>query len=243
MSDLEGQARARYVRRMFARIAGRYDLLNRLMTLGQDGKWRRATVRRLAPEEGQLLLDIGAGTGDLAFEIQRQAPSTLAVAADFTPEMIHHGRQRPAGGQPAWVIADCQRLPFADGSFDGVVSGFLLRNLGDLPASLREQARVLKARGRLVSLETAPPPRGPLRPLIDLHFRMVIPTLGRLLAHDPQAYHYLPSSTEGFHDSQQLAQMIEASGFEGVGFERRMFGTINIHWALRSEEPVRRSGW
>lgn len=243
MSELEGQAKAHYVRRMFARIAGRYVLLNRVMTLGQDGKWRRAAVRRLAPRAGQRVLDIGAGTGDLAFEIGRQSPSVLAVAADFTPAMIRRGRRRPAGAEPSWVVADCEHLPFADASFDGVISGFLLRNLADLAAGLREQARVLKTGGRMVSLETSPPPDGPLSPLIQIHLRTVIPALGRLLAGDDEAYRYLPSSTEGFQEPQELAEIIRAAGLDEVGFERRMFGTITIHWAARAADSPADSGW
>lgn len=237
MSDLSGEARARYVRAMFARIAGRYDLLNRLMTFGQDVRWRRIAVEGLQLSGSSDVLDIGAGTGDLAFEIQRQAPGAHVVAADFTLEMLRAGRARTTANSPAWLAADALKLPLPNASFDGVISGFLLRNVGDLTAALREQGRVLRPGGRFVSLETTPPPNGLMRPLIAIQLRVVIPLLGRLVAGDPSAYRYLPQSTEGFVEPERLAEMIEAAGFERVSFRRYMFGTIAIHQAVRSDHP------
>lgn len=233
MSHLTGEARSNYVRRMFGRIAGRYDLLNRVITIGLDLRWRREAVRRLGPVDGVRILDIGAGTGDLAFEVQRQFPGVHAVAADFAPEMIAVGRRRAQGGSVEWVMADALSLPFADSSFAGVISGFMLRNLGDVETSLSEQQRVLQAGGRLVSLDTTPPPAGMLRPLIRFHLHVVIPTLGRLLAGDAEAYGYLPNSTEHFATPETLAERMSAAGMTGVGFVRRMFGTVAIHWGRK----------
>jgi demethylmenaquinone methyltransferase/2-methoxy-6-polyprenyl-1,4-benzoquinol methylase len=224
--------KSRFVRRMFDRIAGRYDLLNRVMTLGQDQSWRRQTVAALGPPLGRVL-DLGAGTGDLAFEVMRQSPSSNVVAADFSAGMMQVGRQRPGQPRPHWVLADAQRLPFADASFDGVVSGFLLRNVGDLPLALAEQVRVLTPGGRWASLETTPPARGLLRPLVWLHFRLVIPTLGRLIAGDAQAYQYLPSSTEGFLPPEDLANRLRQAGLQQVSSERLMLGTVAIHRGRR----------
>lgn len=234
MSDLTGEARARYVRSMFARIAGRYDLLNRLMTFGQDVRWRRNAVRQLQLPPSARVLDVGTGTGDLAFEIRRQAPDADIVAADFTPEMMRAGRSRGAVRQPGWLVADALDLPFASGGFDGVISGFLLRNVVDLPRALREQARILRPGGRWVNLETTPPPSGFMRPFIEIQLRIVIPLLGRLIAGDPSAYQYLPRTTEGFVEPEILTELIERAGFEEVHFRRFMFGTIAIHRAVRS---------
>jgi demethylmenaquinone methyltransferase/2-methoxy-6-polyprenyl-1,4-benzoquinol methylase len=235
VSDLTGEARAHYIRSMFGRIAGRYNLLNRLMTFGQDVRWRRIAVSQLDLPAAARALDIGAGTGDLAFEIDRQTPDARIVAADFTPEMLHTGRGRAKKHQPAWLVADALKLPLASGSFDGVISGFLLRNVVDLPRALGEQARVLRPGGRWVALETTPPPSGIMRPLIELQLRIVIPLLGRLIAGDPAAYRYLPRSTEGFVEPDRLADMIADAGFEQVGYRRFMFGTIAIHRAVRSQ--------
>ena len=234
MSHLTGEARSNYVRRMFGRIAGRYDLLNRLMTMGQDLRWRREAVERLRLTDDGPVLDIGAGTGDLAFEILRQFPGAHAVAADFTPEMIVVGRLRKKAGSVNWVVADALHLPFADSSFAGVISGFLLRNLADVEGSLSEQHRVLREAGRLVSLDTTPPPPGLFRPLIRFHLHTVIPTLGRMLAGEAEAYRYLPDSTEHFTTAEALAARMTAVGLAAVGYVRRMFGTIAIHWGSKA---------
>jgi len=235
MADLHGEERAVYVRRMFGRIAGRYDLLNRLMTAGQDRRWRREVVRRARPLPGERVLDLGCGTGDLALETLRQSPRSRVVGADFTHAMLALARRREGAHAAAWVLADALHLPFADGSFDAVVSGFLLRNVGDLDAALAEQIRLLApAVGRLVCLDTTPPGPGPLRPLLDFHLTRVIPLLGRWVARDPEAYNYLPGSTHRFLTAEALAERLQRFGLTGVGFVRRMFGTVAIHWGRRS---------
>lgn len=233
MNPSTTQDKPRRVRAMFARIAPRYDVMNRLMTAGQDLRWRREVIRRAALQPHQRLLDLGAGTGDLAYEALRQQPLCRPVAGDFTLEMMQVGRQRPWGQRILWTGADALHLPFPNGHFDAVVSGFLLRNVADLDRALREQYRVLKPGGRWVALDTTPPRHNLLWPFIQLHFRLVIPLLGTVLAGDPAAYQYLPNSTTQFLSAEALAQRVEAVGFRQVGFRRRMFGTIAIHWAVK----------
>jgi demethylmenaquinone methyltransferase / 2-methoxy-6-polyprenyl-1,4-benzoquinol methylase len=230
LTDLPPAERAAYVQQMFGRIARRYDLLNRIMTAGQDVRWRREVVHRLRPRAGGRYLDLGAGTGDLAFEIGRQAPGAVCVAADFSIEMIRVGRSRTSGRQPAWVVADALNLPFAEHSLDGMVSGFLLRNVADLGRALREQLRVLRPGANWVALDTTPPPKGLLRPLIEFHLHRIIPFLGRLLAGEAEAYSYLPNSTESFLEPEHMAGRLADAGLKGVGFGQRMFRTIAIHW-------------
>ncbi len=225
----------RYVQAMFARIAPRYDLLNRLMTGGQDVRWRREVIRRAHLGPGQRLLDIGAGTGDLAWEAYRRQPQAQIVAADFTLPMMQVGRRRKGRAALHWTAADALHLPFAAQTFDAVVSGFLLRNVADVVQALREQYRVLRPGGRIVILETTPPPRGPLGLLVRVHFRWGIPLLGRLLAGDAQAYRYLPQSSEQFLSAPQLAAHMIAVGFREVGYRKRMLGTVAIHWG---EKPT-----
>src|SRR3990172_361233 len=147
MADLSGPERARYVQSMFAHIAHRYDLMNRLMTFGQDVRWRAEGIRRLTLHPRARLLDLGAGTGDLAFEALRQRPDCRPVAADFTLQMMSFGQRRPGSERLDWVAANAMALPFPNASFDAVVSGFLLRNVEDISAALGEQHRTLKPGG------------------------------------------------------------------------------------------------
>ena len=227
MTQLKGQERAAYVQTMFTRIARRYDLMNRLMTGGQDVRWRRQVVQltRLRPHAS--LLDLGTGTGDLAREALEQFPQAKVIAADFTLEMMRVGQGR---GTLNFSSADALRLPFTDFCFDAVVSGFLMRNVIDLQKALQEQHRVLRKGGRIVILDTTRPKRNILSPFIWLHMHVVIPLLGRLLTGSNDAYRYLPETTEGFVTAENMASRMAAVGFKKVGYERLMFGTIAIHW-------------
>lgn len=224
--------KAGYVREMFARIAPRYDLMNRLMTGGQDRAWRREVIGRAGLQPGQRLLDLGAGTGDLAFEALRRHPGVQVVAADFTPAMLQVGRKRP-DPHPGWAAADALRLPFPDESFDALVSGFLLRNVADLDQALAEQYRVLRPGGRWVSLDTTRPAPGLFSPLIRFHMDRVIPALGALVTGQRDAYTYLPASSQNFLPAEQLLECLRRAGFRQAGFRRRMFGTVAVHWAVR----------
>jgi len=221
---------------MFARIAGRYDLMNRLMTAGQDGRWRREVIRLAAVPPGGRLLDLGTGTGDLAVEARRQGDGIHPVGADFTLPMMRAGQARLVRhGAPGldWCGADALRLPFPTTSYDAVVSGFLMRNVGDLDQALGEQCRVLKTGGRIVILDTTLPPETLLTPLIRFHLNVIIPTLGAALTGSREAYTYLPESTQAFLSASEMAQRMVENGFQEVGFQRRMFGTIAIHWGVK----------
>lgn len=240
------ESHGRRVRGIFGRIASRYDLMNRLMTFGQDIRWRREVIRRAAPEPGARLLDLGAGTGDLARETLRQAPSARVIAADFTLEMMRVGQKRPAisasgPGALAWAAADAQRLPFDDDCFDAIVSGYLLRNVADLDRALAEQLRVLKPGGRMVTLDTTRPVRSLLSPFIYVHMHFVIPLLGALLTGQRDAYTYLPDSSENFLPAEALADRLARAGFESVGFHRFNFGTMAIHWGRKAATGGQRS--
>lgn len=226
---------------MFGRIAKRYDLLNRLITFGRDRAWRHETVQRLAEKPGSLCpgiyLDAGCGTGDLAFEILAQNPAAQVVAADLTPEMIAHGRLRKGAEKIAWVIADGQHLPFRSASFDGLVSGYLLRNVANLEQALQEQRRVLKTSGTVAALDTTRPARNLLLPFITFYYKFIIPLLGRLIAGDTAAYTYLPATSARFLSAPELAQRLEETGFSQVGFLYRMFRTQAIHFGKKQSRP------
>ena len=233
MTHLKGEKRAAYVQQMFGRIAHRYDLLNRLITLGQDVRWRRFLIKKMAIGQNSTVLDLGAGTGDLALEMKQQHPDALVVAGDFTPEMLLVGKQRGGADRIHWVIADAMNLPFASSCADVVVSGFLLRNVPDVDKTLAEQHRALKPGGRAGSVDTTPLRNNWLRPFLQFHLHTVIPFLGQLIAGDAEAYTYLPDSTEQFLTAEKLAATFENAGFKSVGFVRRMLGTVGIHWGKK----------
>ncbi|HLE53602.1 MAG TPA: ubiquinone/menaquinone biosynthesis methyltransferase [Anaerolineales bacterium] len=233
MANLTGARRARYVQGMFARIARRYDLMNRLMTVGQDRRWRREVIRRAALPAGGRLLDIGAGTGDLAREALRQYPDCHPVAADFTLEMMRVGKDRVTLSGLGWSATDALSLPFPSGGFDAVVSGFLLRNVSDIQGALREQHRVLAPGGSIVVLDTTRPSNNLLSPLINFHLHTVIPALGQVVTGSREAYTYLPETTDAFLEAKKLAALMVQAGFREVGFHHLMFATIAIHWGRK----------
>jgi len=234
MTQGRNESRRDDVRRMFGRIAPRYDLLNRLMTFGQDQRWRKAMITKLCLPPKSFVLDLGAGTGDLAFEALQQHPDAFVIAADLTPEMILHGKQRDDGRRVQWIIADADHLPFDSGAFDAVVSGFLLRNLQNLDRSLTEQVRVLRDHGQWSAMDTTPPANGVLKPFIRLYLHFVIPLLGTLIAGDGDAYRYLPQSTEHFLRPKALLERLRCAGIIEEGFRQRMFGSIALYHGHKS---------
>ncbi len=237
MTPLPRDTHSAYVQDMFGRIARRYDLMNRLITFGQDGRWRRFVVQQATLPPGGWLLDIATGTGDIAFEAQRQVPSLHIVAADFALPMMRVAQQRerthPQPSSIHWQAADTFHLPYPANTFDAITSGYLFRNVSDIPGALAEQVRVLKPGGRLVTLDTTPPPRNLLRPFIQVHLAWVIPTLGRLISGEADAYRYLPESTLGFKTAEQLAELMQSAGLREVGFRRFMLGTMAVHWGTK----------
>lgn len=229
MAHLEGQERAEYVQDMFARIAGRYDLMNRLMTAGQDVRWRKFVIAQARLPQNGRLLDIATGTGDIALEGAKQTPGLQAVGGDFTIEMMQAGKRIPERSMIQWVTADTLNLPFPDNTFDAVTSGFLMRNVIDVPGAFAEQLRVTKPGGWVVVLESSPPKKNVLRPFIKIHLNHVIPTLGKLITGESDAYNYLPDSTQQFKEPEELVTIMENTGFANINYKMFMFGTIAIH--------------
>lgn len=221
--------RSNYVRNMFARIARRYDLMNRIMTGYQDIYWRRVVIQRARLDSNSLLLDLGTGTGDLAREALRQHPGAKIMAADFTVEMMRVGATKDVPLN--WVAADALHVPFPNNTFDAVVSGFLMRNVTDVEKALGEQFQILKKGGRIVILDTTRPIRNIFWMFIWVHLHITIPLLGRLLTGAKDAYKYLPDTTENFVTAETMSALLTKTGFGNTGFSRHMFGTIAIHWA------------
>jgi demethylmenaquinone methyltransferase/2-methoxy-6-polyprenyl-1,4-benzoquinol methylase len=221
---------AERVSALFTRIARRYDLMNRLMTFGQDQHWRRLVARRAVLKPGEQVLDLGAGTGDLSLAVLRAELSSRVVSADFNPVMLAGAQGK---GLSELVTADALGIPFADTTFDVVVSGFLVRNVSNLDRALAEMKRVLKPGGRLVVLDTTRPRRNILLPFIRFYLRAVIPLLGELVTGDREAYRYLPSSTESFLYAEELAERLRIAGFIEIGYQRLIFGTAAVHWGRK----------
>lgn len=235
MAHLQGKERSAYVQQMFGRIAGRYNLMNRLMTGGQDLRWRRFVVQQARLPRGGKLLDLATGTGDIAFEAASTVPDAQIVGADFSIPMMRVGQDAPQGERVGWTAADALELPYPSEMFDAVVSGYLVRNVIDIPRTLREQQRVLKPGGRIVILDTSPPPDNLLKPFILFHLNYVIPFLGRIIGGQAavDAYQYLPQSTQAFKTPEELATLLREAGYVNVGFKMFMFGTMAVHWGER----------
>jgi demethylmenaquinone methyltransferase/2-methoxy-6-polyprenyl-1,4-benzoquinol methylase len=211
---------------MFDAIATRYELVNKLMTLGLDSRWRRRAVADLRLPPSSVVLDIAAGTGDFTRELRRQGQR--AVATDLSYGMLHAGREMNER-----VQADASKLPFRSASFDGITCGYALRNFTDLAGTFDEMARVTRQGGRISLLEVAEPESGVLRAGFRIWFRHVVPFIGSLVS-DRAAYHYLPQSTAYLPASPEIMKMLNRAGFSAVNHRRVMGGLSQQFTATRS---------
>jgi demethylmenaquinone methyltransferase/2-methoxy-6-polyprenyl-1,4-benzoquinol methylase len=212
------------VRDMFDRIAPVYDLMNRVMTMGLDQRWRRATVQAVV-HPGDRVLDAACGTGDLAIIAAKAGAEVTGL--DFSERMLERARRKAPDLE--WVRGDLLALPFADGSFDAATVGFGVRNVSDLPGAITELRRVLRPGGRLAVLEITRP-RGPLRWFYSLWFDRLVPLLGRLLP-GGEAYAYLPASVRRFPGPDDLAAQM--AGFRGVSYRLFAGGIVALHTAVK----------
>ena len=218
---------------MFDRIAPRYDLLNRLLSLGTDLSWRRRALDLARLGEGGRALDVGTGTGDFALALLARSPASASVTGvDISAGMLRVAERRAGkagfGMRYERLIANVERLPFPDGAFDVAVAGFVIRNVGDIPRGLREMRRVLRAGGRAVILDLHTP-RNPMVRRLYRSYSFVSPRLAAALGSDPEAYRYLPRSIEAFYSPEMLTSLLGDAGFNRVRFERLTFGIAAIH--------------
>ena len=212
------------VRAMFDAISGRYDLANRLMSVGQDGRWRRLAAVEAVASPTASVLDCACGSGMLAAAVRRLTVGRV-VGLDFSPQMLVRARAQVSGVE--FVEGDATSLEYADGSFDGVTIGFGLRNLPDPHAGIAEMARVIRPGGRLVVLE-AVRPTGPLAPATGVWVGSVLPRIGGVLSGDAAAYRYLSDTIRTYASAAELGGWLAAAGLTDVKVRRLMLGTVGL---------------
>lgn len=234
--------KGRGIRDMFDRIAPRYDLLNRVLSLGIDRRWRRFAVQQLQIPRDGMVLDIATGTGDVALEVARQTDASVRViGSDFTQAMLVLGQEKIAGspyrGRILLVNAPCEEMPHPDQTFDGITIAFGIRNVVDREKGLREMLRVLKPGGRAVILEFATPLNGFFRAVYYFYFLRVLPWLGGLFS-QRSAYQYLPDSVLEFPDRETFRHMMENAGFMDVRIHNLTGGIAAVHVGTRPNQSV-----
>ncbi|HLQ30407.1 MAG TPA: ubiquinone/menaquinone biosynthesis methyltransferase [Ktedonobacteraceae bacterium] len=223
-----------YVQRLFGRIARIYDLMNRLMSLGLDKRWRAFAARYLALGTGEVGLDLGTGTADLSIAVIRRAgPGTRMIGMDITPEMLAEGHRKLArlGLQDSIELrlGDAERIDLPDNSVDGCCSAFMVRNLTDIRQGFREMLRVVRPGGRMVCLEISHPPGRMFGSLFHFYFYRLAPLFGTIIGKAFEEYNYLPHSLTTFPDAPALKSIMEEVGWSDVRFYRLTGGIVAVH--------------
>lgn len=233
------EGKRRYVRTLFATIADRYDVITRVLSYGQDRRWKRRLVSMASPAPGMRALDLATGTGDIAFALAERGASVVGL--DITSRMIDlaqakraaHDRQaRDRGAEPAalhFLVGDMQALPFPASSFDLVTTGYGLRNVPDLTIAVDEIRRVLKPGGRLLSLDFNRPRNALVRSVYLMYLSMVGGALGWTLHRDPDTYRYIPASIRNYPGAEAVARLMKARGFSRATHTRVLGGLMAIH--------------
>lgn len=229
---------------MFDRIVPRYDLLNRVMTLGLDSRWRAMAAAQAQVRDGDAILDVCCGTGDLTFALNDSFPSSQVTGLDFSEAMVARAREKAAGkgcegrDQPRFVVGDVLRLPFCDGEFGAVTVAWGLRNVYDLERALDEMVRVTRPGGRVVCLDMTQSEPTFSRAVHQFWLGRAVPLLGRFLAGDAAAYAYLPASVQTFPPADELAGIMVRAGLLAVRYRRLALGGVALHVG---HAPSRRS--
>jgi len=230
------QAKRRYVRRLFTTIADRYDLITRLLSYGQDGRWKRTLVQLARVQPGERALDLACGTGDIAFALADRGARTIGL--DITHRMVQLARRRAGAtanqSAVSFVTGDMTTLPFHSAAFDLVSTGYGLRNVPDLDAAIDEIARVLKPGGRLLSLDFNRPENTLVRGAYLSYLTVVGSSLGWILHRDPDTYRYIPASIRRYPGAKGVADRMSGRGFTNVRIVPLLFGLMTLHWAERS---------
>ncbi len=230
---VEETEKAGMVHGVFTNVASRYDVMNDVMSGGIHRLWKDAMMDWLAPRDGQKLLDVAGGTGDIAFRFLKRAQGATATVLDMTESMLLEGERRSEAAQLAekldWVVGDAMALPFPDNTFDVYTISFGIRNVTRIPDALSEAFRVLRPGGRMMVLEFSQLPNDGLQKLYDLYSFNVIPRMGQAIAGDRDSYQYLVESIRKFPDQDTFASMIRDAGFERVAYRNLSFGIAALH--------------
>ena len=221
-----------HVRQLFAQIVPRYDLMNTLITQGRDQRWRQRAAQASGLSQGGLALDVASGTGKQVQALLDQGAGRV-LGIDFCPAMLHRARQQVDDPCASFALADAQRLPFADDSFDAVLSSFLIRNVTDIELTFAEQRRVAKPGSRVVCLEIALPPPGWFGNLFRLYFFRLVPFVGGLVTGHQEAYRYLPDSLQNFPSPVGLAAIMGKVGLRQVRYQLWAGGSISLHVGVK----------
>ena len=230
--------KAGLVHGVFSRVASRYDVMNDVMSVGIHRIWKNAMMDWLAPRDGQQLLDVAGGTGDIAFRFLKRAPRARVTVCDMTESMLVEGRKRAEAETLAdrlgWVTGDAMALPFKDNSFDRYTISFGIRNVTRIPDALAEAFRVLRPGGRLMVLEFSQLPVPAMQWAYDRYSFNVIPVMGQLIANDRDSYQYLVESIRKFPNQDTFAAMIRDAGFDRVQYRNLSMGIAALHsgWKL-----------
>jgi demethylmenaquinone methyltransferase/2-methoxy-6-polyprenyl-1,4-benzoquinol methylase len=225
------ETKLRYVRRLFATIAPRYDLITRVLSFGRDSRWKIRLIELADVRPGTRMLDLACGTGDIAFEGARRGASTVGL--DITAGMIDLARAKPGAERLSWLLGDMAALPVASGSFDLVTTGYGLRNTSDLPAALADIHRVLRPGGRLCSLDFDRPDRAAVRGVYLTFLTIFGSTLGFVLHGDPDTYRYIPASIRRYPGARGVCDLMRTAGFRDVRHLRVLGGLMAIHLARK----------
>jgi demethylmenaquinone methyltransferase/2-methoxy-6-polyprenyl-1,4-benzoquinol methylase len=227
------------VQSMFDRIAERYDLLNRVISLRLDARWRGEVIRKALAVDHPVIVDLGTGTGDLALSAAKMTHGEARIVGlDFSLQMIRLAQSKlarsPYGSVTAFVQGSAMNAPFKERSFDAAMTAFVLRNISDLAQFFLEAHRVLKPGGRLVSLDMYPPPPGWFSTLYSIYFHRVMPWIAGWLSHNRGAYQYLSDSVRQFYPPQTIAKLMEEAGFKTVTVRKFLRGAVCMHTAMKA---------
>jgi demethylmenaquinone methyltransferase/2-methoxy-6-polyprenyl-1,4-benzoquinol methylase len=230
--------KAARVKAVFESVAGNYDLMNDLMSGGAHRIWKHFTLSQTGLRPGQRALDVAGGTGDIAAGMAKQVGSTgLVLLTDINAAMLAEGRDaltnRGIVGNVRYSLANAERLPFPDSSFDCVTIGFGLRNVTDKAAALRSMTRVLKPGGQLLVLEFSHPVAPGLKPIYDAYSFSILPWLGKVVAKDEASYRYLAESIRRFPDQQTLVTMMQEAGLDNCRYHNLSGGIVALHRGYR----------